>query len=181
MRDLVELATAFARAVKDAGGRCLFVGALAVSVWGAPRTSQDADVLLLIEEERFPVLVRSLKKHGLETSAFDLADGLRTRSPLTVWAAEGRDLWVDVKMAVSESERSQVLRGVPVHGVPVSTVEDTIAYKILFGSPKDIEDVRSIVLRSGDRVEESVLRSQMRGLGLDFRRYRRLKSDPRRE
>jgi hypothetical protein len=167
--------------VKEAGGRCLFVGALAVSVWGAPRTSQDADVLLLIDAERFPVLVRSLKKHGLETSALDLADGLRTRTHVTVWAAEGRDLWIDVTMAVSESERSQVLRGVPVHGVAVSTVEDTIAYKLLFGSAKDIEDVRSIIRRNAGRVDESALRSRMQGLGLDFRRYRRLKLDSRTE
>ena len=171
MRNLDEAAREFASAVEEAGGHCMFVGGLVVAIWGAPRFTQDVDVLLAIEEKQIPLLVAALHKRGLDTTVFDMVEGRRERSHVTV--RESQDLWVDVKFALTQDEVDQVGNAVDVEGVPVSGIEETIAYKILYESDKDRQDVRSIIGVSP--VNETKLRGIMERLGLSFRRYQQLK------
>lgn len=161
-----RLAAAFARAVEEVGGRCAFVGAMAVSVWGVPRSTSDIDVLVILAPERFARFVTALRRRRLDTTLYDLTDGLSQRSHVTVRDTRSTDHWIDLKFALSAEEREEVLRAARVgpDRLPIAAAEETIAYKIKFGSDQDLRDARGILLarRELDRARILALARHLR-------------------
>lgn len=97
---------------------------------------------------------------GLLVDPGDLIDAIREKSHATVVDTDSA-LHVDVKIALTPEEREEVADGqeVAFGGARLRIVgpEDTIAYKLLFGSPQDLADARSILVRQGHRIDRARL------------------------
>lgn len=160
MRGIDEIALAFDASCHEAGVAYAFMGALAVMAWGEPRATQDADALVDAKPGDAEPLSSSLARRGLAMDPRDLFDAFRDGSHVTI-TAEDSVFYVDAKLARSAIEKRQVTEAalIPFREGSLRVVrpEETIAFKLSFGSPKDIQDARSILVRAADRIERSRL------------------------
>lgn len=151
MRGIEEIALAFDAACRDAGVGYAFIGAMAVMAWGEPRATQDVDALVEISADKIEPLQSALRARGLSVDPRDLLDAMGDGSHVTVSALDSI-FYVDAKLARSPIERRQVAEAgeVPFGSALLRVVrpEETIAFKLSFGTPKDIQDARSILVRA---------------------------------
>ena len=77
---------------------------------------------------------------------------------------------MDAKVVRTPMEREQVDAGVevPFHGarLRVARPEDTVAYKLKFGTEQDVKDARSILARQAGRLDERRLGDFAQRLGV---------------
>jgi hypothetical protein len=171
VRALEDTAVAFHRACLESEVAYAVIGGFAVSTWGQPRATSDIDALLDVRgPDAIPPLVEKLKAEALSVSAQDLLDALRDGSHVTVFDEE-TSFHVDIKLARTAHERAQVAEAiqVPFHGahLRVARAEDTIAYKLRFGSEQDLKDARSILVRRQGALDMARLDGLARRLGVE--------------
>lgn len=125
------------------------IGGLAVQRWGEPRTTLDADMILLTgwgEEERYvTVILDRFASRVPDGHAFALA-----RRVLLIRASNGKD--VDIALGALPFEHSMVRRAAPVEFapgliLPCCTAEDLFIMKAFAARPRDWLDAESIVIR----------------------------------
>ena len=179
MRDPSETALAFDRACAAAGVAYALLGGMAVLAWGQPRYTSDVDAMVSLDRGHIAPLAEALHRQGLKASAHDFEDAFRDRSHVTVFD-DRTGFHVDVKLAFTQDERAQVLdaRRVPFGGggLTIARPEDTIAYKLKFGSPQDLADARSILVRQEGRLDLARLESFASRLGVAAE-WERLRSE----
>lgn len=161
MRSFEETVLAFHRACAASGVGYALIGGVAVNAWGQHRTTADIHFLLALREERARAFADSLAAEGLTVNRLDLRSAFRDRTHVTVVdAAAG--LHLDLKLALLPLEREQVDAAIVIEFeggvVRVARPEDTVAFKLKFGSPQDWADARSILARQGKRLDEARLR-----------------------
>jgi len=131
----------------------MVVGAVAASVYGRQRATQDFDVVLEAGPSALRALVRSLPEERFYASEDAAMEALRYETQFNVldmatgWKV---DLIPRKRRAFSETEfarRSQLdVMGVPTY---VASVEDVIVSKLEWakagGSERQLEDVRELV------------------------------------
>lgn len=170
MRGLDEVAFAFDAACERAGVAYCFVGALAVMAWGEPRATTDADALVILRAGELDRLVEALREERLAVDVRDLVDALQDGSHVSIFADDS-PFYVDLKPARSADEREEVERAVVVpmgaSKLRVVPPEETVAYKLLFGSPKDVQDARSILVRNRGALDEDRLTALAARLGVE--------------
>lgn len=156
MRDPADVAAAFDRAARRVGARYALIGGLAVSAWGQPRATQDVDCLLDLPAGAEAAFRQALASEGLDVATEDIAAASADQSHLTIFDKDSA-YHVDCKLARSIDELAQVRDAKDValaQGLlRVARAEDTIAFKVLFGSPQDLQDVRSILVRQRGRLD----------------------------
>ena len=144
---------ALARLVAAFQGRGVpyaLIGGLAVAAWGAPRATEDIDVLADVSPSAD--LDRALRAAGFEaewrrgTSDDPIPLLLRLRS------RSGPEL--DVICASRAWEREILTRSIQLRlgqdlAVPVVALEDLIVLKLLAGGPADLTDVADLLGRAG--------------------------------
>ncbi len=127
------------------------IGGLAVAAWGAPRATEDID--LLADATRSPQLDTTLRQAGFEPEW--RRGGPDDPVPLLLrltQPAGGPE--VDVVCATTAWEREALGRATRIRipggsEVPVVAVEDLIVLKLLAGGPGDLADVADLLTRSG--------------------------------
>lgn len=160
MRGIDEVALAFDASCREAGVGYAFIGALAVMAWGEPRATQDADALVDAEPTDAETLRAALASRGLVIDPRDLIDAFVDESHVTI-VAENSIFYVDAKLARTALEKRQVAEAgeIPFREGRLRVVrpEETIAFKLSFGSPKDVQDAKSILIRAKDKLDRSRL------------------------
>lgn len=131
-------------------------GAIAYNYYGPPRMTQDVDVLVLVPDLRVPALVEALSAAGFRDGspaagpialAQVLAD-LRSHAHLATFQYEG----VRVELFVPwHPFHHQVLQRSPARNlggrsIRIHAAEDLIVFKKVFDRPKDLQDIRAMVL-----------------------------------
>ena len=169
MLEVERTALAFARACDGAGVRYALMGGVAVSAWGQPRATADVDVLVSLRIEQVPRFAVALRSEGLVVDERDFEDAFRDDSHVTIFDDKS-PFHVDCKIARGE-ESAEVDRAVEVayEGERLRLVapEETIAFKLKFGSPQDVQDARSILVRQEGRLDLARLRDLARRLGVE--------------
>lgn len=170
MRELEDVVLALHRACTAAGVPYVLVGGVAVMAWGQPRATMDVAVLATWQAAQVDAFVQALAREGLRSSAADLRDALHDGSHVTLFDTDST-FHVDVKPAASRAEREEVARGVALdfHGGRPSfaPAEETVAFKLSFGTPQDLQDARSIVVRQGEALDLARVRQVARRLGAE--------------
>ena len=169
MRGVDETALAFDRAARAVGVPYAFMGAFAVMAWGEPRATTDVDTLLLVSDTNVAALIPALRKEGLTADQRDFHDALATGGHVSIFADDSI-FWIDVKLARLPVERQQIAEAadVPIRGQTLRIVrpEETIAFKLSFGSPKDEQDAISILTRQAGMLDEARLETFAARLGV---------------
>lgn len=170
MRSVAEIAVAFDRACRKAGVAYAFMGGVAVMAWGQPRATTDVDALVELPLFAVDRCAAALAEEGLGVDPADFRDAFKDGSRVTVHEP-GSVFHVDVKLARTREERREIAdaQDVPfgAGSLRVTSAEDTVAYKLVFGSEQDLKDARSIVVRQEGRLDLARLRALARGLGVE--------------
>lgn len=158
MRPLEDTAVAFDRAARAADVSYAVVGGFAVSAWGQPRTTSDVDVLVVLDERQIVPFSRALAAQGLTANEADFRDVLREGGHVTIFDPDS-SFHVDAKLCKTESERDQVKHAaeVPFHGarLRIARAEETVVYKLLYGTPQDVADAASILARQAGKLDDT--------------------------
>ena len=145
---VTEALLGIAAAMREAGARWYLFGAQAAILWGSPRLSADVDVTVEVPRETAGSLVDAMRRHGFELVFSDTEFVERTR--VLPFVQRTTKMPVDVVLAGPGLEEEFLNRaiGVALRGesIPVIAPDDLIVTKILAGRPKDLEDVRAVIL-----------------------------------
>lgn len=170
MRGVEETAIAFARACDEAAVSYALIGGFAVIAWGQPRTTQDVDVLLILDPHQVRGFHEALAKQGLDASEADFFDALRERSHVTILDASSH-FHVDARAVRDAMETDQVRSAAAIdfkgQTIRVARPEETVAFKLKFGSEQDLQDARSILIRQEGRLDMQRLRALAKKLGVE--------------
>lgn len=166
--DLADLISAAARlqvSWKSMGFEFCFIGGLAVQHWGEPRQTNDVDATIWTEfgNER-PVIQRLMEQlPGRIEHADQFALVNRV---LLVQEASGVD--VDISLAAFPYEqelirrsREQSFRGV---GLVICGPSDLIILKAFANRPRDWQDIRGVIIRSGSQLDWQLIESELQVL-----------------
>lgn len=136
----------------------VIIGGLAVQFWGEPRATGDVDMTVLVpgggEEEFLQQCVQRFSPRLSDAVAF----ALRHRV-LLIMATNGCPVDIALGLPGYEAEVMKRARTTVLEGYPVRVIapEDLIIHKCVAGRPRDIEDVRTILMRH-DRLDLSYIR-----------------------
>jgi hypothetical protein len=162
---VASLFRALAPVLAGFGGRWYVFGAQAVMVWGRPRLTGDVDVTVHLEPDDPSRLVAAMGSAGFDLRVQDPDDFVR-RTRVLPFVHRETDMPLDVVLAGPglEEEFARDAVEVTVEGTPVPFISpvDLIVTKILAGRPKDLEDVRGIVLAQGDGLDVARVRRRLR-------------------
>ncbi len=173
-------ASAFLRRVTEVLGDAdvdyMVTGSFASSFHGAPRTTQDLDLVVEVDRQSLLRLLDKLPDDTWYVSEDAAIDALRRRRQFNAidltsgWKA---DLIVRKERPFSrtEFERRQqaVLWGVPTW---VATAEDVVVAKLEWaqrggGSERQIRDAAGVVQTAGDRLDRIYIEHWVNALGLN--------------
>ncbi len=156
LASIAEVFDAFGRAMRERGARWYVYGGQAVLAYGRPRMTADVDITVDLGSSSPSELLVTLEKYGFETTfplSAELLAQLKllrmvhvpTKVPLDVVIATG-----GIEQMVLARTRTVELSGVEV---PLISVEDLIALKVLAGRRKDLDDVRGVLAAQAGRVD----------------------------
>jgi hypothetical protein len=122
-------------------------GALALGVWGVPRATKDVDLTVFVPEHELPRVIDSLERAGVIVQR-DAA----TRDVARIGLFKGQlgRILVDVFLSSHPQYldmHRRVRRIVDPSGGALSVLspEDLCIHKLIFGRPKDVADLESLI------------------------------------
>ncbi|MBK8230791.1 MAG: nucleotidyl transferase AbiEii/AbiGii toxin family protein [Candidatus Eisenbacteria bacterium] len=128
----------------------MIIGGQAVLVHGEPRLTKDIDVTVGVGPERLDDLLALVGKLGLEP----LVDPAEFVPATFVLPSADPATGIRVDMILSHSPYEQiaiarvVFRTVGGEAVAFASVEDLLIHKIVSGRPRDLEDVRVVLIKN---------------------------------
>jgi hypothetical protein len=155
-----------AAAMRVAGTRWYLFGAQAAIMWGSPRLSADVDITVELSPDTITNLIAAMRIQGFDLVFGD--DEFIERTRVLPFIHRSSRMPVDVVIAGPGLEEDFLNRvvGVALRGesIPVISPDDLIVTKILAGRPKDMEDVRAVILARRDEIDLVRVRSLLRML-----------------
>ncbi|MDO9514162.1 MAG: hypothetical protein Q7J59_06110 [Elusimicrobiota bacterium] len=145
----------------------MLIGAAAVSVYGLPRASLDADALIQIEEGKEDTLCRALKKRGLDAEfrkgAYD--DPVCGVIKITDKYGNRAELLSGIRGIKHDVFKNTQKIGFLKNALNVASAEDLIVMKALAGSYRDIEDIKGIIQVWAKKLDRELLHRISAGYG----------------
>ena len=143
----------------------MIIGGIANLVWGEPRSTLDVDATVLVEETKWPELLKELGR----TFTILPKDPLAILHEMHVLPLETHDeIRLDLIWARLPYEQKAIARAateeIAGRQMRVCTPEDLIIHKIVSERVKDREDVRQIIRRQGSRLDRRYLTTHIRTL-----------------
>ena len=140
-----------AAALKKAGIGYMVIGGQAVLLYGEPRLTKDIDITLSVDTDRLPDIMRLVRILRLRALADD-PEKLARETKVFPAVQDSTGVRVDFifsssefeKVAISRARRTRLGR----HYVMFASLEDLLIHKIVAGRPRDIEDVKSVLLKN---------------------------------
>jgi hypothetical protein len=143
----------------------MLIGGVANLVWGEPRATFDIDVSVLIEEADWTSFLADIKRFFHVLPAKPVAF-LRDTHVLPIQTPEG--IRIDIVWARLPYEHKAIARATVEEfanqRVRVCRPEDLIIHKMLADRPKDREDIRGVIRRQRQRLDQRYLRDTVRSI-----------------
>lgn len=141
------------------GIRYMVIGGQAVLVFGEPRLTRDIDITLDADIDRLPEVVAAVERLGLRP----LVSPAEFVAETMVLPCEDGASGVRVDLVFSntpfEREAMGRTRSMPIEGVQVrfASPEDLVILKVIAGRPRDLEDVKSVLVKQPE-LDRSLVR-----------------------
>lgn len=172
---LASFVALIARALHEVDIPFMLTGSLAAAFYGAPRATQDLDLVIESQADNLRRLVNDLQAEGLYVDLQSALDALQTGGqfnvidPSTGWKA---DLIIRKRRPFSESEfgrrQERQLFGVEI---ALATLEDLIVAKLEWSELGDSElqrrDIRELLEVAGETVDRTYLAHWIAALDLE--------------
>jgi len=129
----------------------MLIGGQAVLLYGEPRLTRDIDLTLGIGPEHLPDLLKMVEAIGLQVR---VADAMQFVTQTMVLPCEqpGTGIRVDFLFSSSPYEQQALQRARVVTigraELRFAALEDLIIHKVIAGRPRDLEDVRTMLLKN---------------------------------
>ena len=141
----------------------MIVGGLAVIKWGRPRTTQDIDIIVLINDQDIDQFTEILTSTGYTISSSELRQAINEKSHITIFIPN-EILRVDMKGLYSQLDYKSFNNKKQTSIFDVETwieaPEDLIIAKLVFNSYQDIEDAASVIIRQSEKLDITYLRDR---------------------
>ncbi len=145
-----QLLETIALSLEKRGIPYMVIGGQAVLFYGEPRLTRDIDVTLGVGPERVEEIAGLAAELGWKILTDSPAEFVG-KSLVLPCLEPGSGVRVDFIFSFSAYERQAIdrVRRVPIGQALVSfaAIEDLIIHKVVAGRPRDVEDVRSILLK----------------------------------
>jgi hypothetical protein len=129
----------------------MVIGGQAVLLYGEPRLTRDIDITLGMGIDELDRLSEILPAIPLKVLVEDVREFV-TRTMVLPTLEDKGGIRVDFIFSFSPYERQAIQRAVDVKlgrtPVKFGSLEDIVIHKIIAGRPRDIEDVKSILLKN---------------------------------
>lgn len=167
-------------AIEETGIEYMIGGAVALSAWGEPRTTQDFDVVIHLPYERIALLSQALKQRDMLVPFEVIVDLLiREEGDLAInaihlYSGYKAELFLlrpsDHYRKVALGRRRQVDFNPTLGTVYVHSPEDLIIYKLryynLSEQTKHMRDIQSILLAMGNELDLNYIETWIHHFGL---------------
>jgi predicted nucleotidyltransferase len=162
-----ELLAALCRVMEERHARWYVFGAQAVVAYGRPRLTADVDVTVELVGTGARDLIAELALQGFDLR-FPLSDEHLAGTRLLPMVHRPTAMPLDLVIAAPGLDEEFLARARPVDVggvlVPMVSVEDLIAMKVLAGRRKDIEDVRGLLVEQQGRLDLAQVRDVLSSL-----------------
>jgi len=139
-----------ARALDGAGIPYMVIGGQAVLVHGEPRLTRDIDVTLGVDSSACARVLELGNSIGLSPSVRDVEQFVQKTNVLP-FSDESAAIRVDLIFSFTPYEAQAIERATShkLLDTPVrfATAEDLVIHKLVAGRPRDLEDVRGVLVR----------------------------------
>ena len=143
----------------------MLIGGLAVSVWGEPRATLDADFTVWTEPDEFEQTVFQLCE-SFQCLARDPVEFTRGTRVLPVRTRQGTRM--DIIFGSLPWEKEAIARAqqkeLSGRSVAVASVEDLIVMKLVSEREKDADDARRLLIRFRTDLDQGYLEPLLRSL-----------------
>jgi hypothetical protein len=131
----------------------MLIGGQAVLLYGEPRLTRDIDVTLGVDVDKIEDVISAVCGLSLKILPENIEDFVR-RTMVLPAIHEETGIRVDFIFSFSPYERQAIARAKKVlimeQNVCFAAPEDVVIHKIVAGRPRDMEDIRGILLRTRD-------------------------------
>lgn len=129
----------------------MVIGGQAVLLYGEPRTTRDIDITLGIGLEGLTTILAIINRLGL-TPLVQKLESFVNETMVLPAADDTTGIRVDFIFSFTPYERQAIARATAVRigtaEVRFAALEDVVIHKIFAGREKDLEDVRTILLKN---------------------------------
>jgi hypothetical protein len=157
-----ETAARYQQALHEAGIESVVIGGLAVTIWGEPRATKDADLRVQLQRDEAEKLLAALPSNltfpGLSATETPLEKLQQYGFLFTETDTQDR---VDVMLTDTAFDAAVIERGT-VQKIPGSKIqlwvcspEDLIIYKLISTRPRDHADAASVVKRQIKKLDHN--------------------------
>ncbi|MRS04687.1 hypothetical protein EG832_15945 [bacterium] len=138
----------------------MLIGGQAVLIYGEPRLTRDIDITLGVDIDKIDDVISVASNLALKILPEDIEDFVRKTMVLPA-VHEETGIRIDFIFSFSPYERQAIAQAKKVRmldqEISFAAPEDVVIHKMLAGRPRDVEDVRGILLRTPD-VDVSYIR-----------------------
>ena len=131
----------------------MIIGGQAVLLYGEPRLTKDIDVTLGIGSEGLDLVMKSVENLKFDILVPEPEDFVKETMVLPT-LHEKSGIRVDFIFSFSAYEHQAIQNAkqirIGTQDVCFASLEDVIIHKIIAGRPRDLEDVRSVILKNPD-------------------------------
>lgn len=149
-------------------------GAIAYNYYAPPRLTQDIDVLVLVPEIKIPQFVEELSaagcKHGLQNprplELNAILRELRSKPYLAAFNCRGirTELFVPWHPFQHRVLQRSPVRDLEGRQIRIHAAEDLVVFKKIFDRPKDIGDIKAVLMAQKGKLDLDRLRSEAKAL-----------------
>jgi hypothetical protein len=129
----------------------MVIGGQAVLLYGEPRMTLDIDITLGVDVDELARVLAAVQPARLEILPADVHEFTRKTRVLPL-RDPSSGIRVDLIFSFSAYEQEAIRRAKAVQigdtAVSYASLEDLIVHKMVAGRPRDIEDVRGVLLRN---------------------------------
>lgn len=139
----------------------MIIGGQAVLLYGEPRLTKDIDITLGVDTDRTGDILACAGRLGFKILVENPAEFIQSTMVLPAQES-ATSIRVDFIFSYSPYERQAIARAKQINlaGAVLSfaSAEDLIIHKIIAGRPRDLEDVKGILLKTRGLDKDYILR-----------------------
>ena len=149
----------------------MFMGGIAVSVWGEPRTTYDIDAVIGVSSSESG---KFLLEAGKQNFTYDKRNPVKTIQKsdfiTLVSSVKNHRIYVDLFLASGEYQKAALSRRKEIklsgRKIPVISAEDLVLYKLFAGRTKDIDDIKEILISQKRKLDMKYMKKWAIKLGI---------------